>query len=165
MEKNPQKIIPGRYHVVPRTLILLFKDDQVLLQKGAASKKIWAGKYNGLGGHVERGEDILSSARRELLEEAGVECKDLHLSGTVTIDVDGFEGILMFVFSGQVVQGKIRSSEEGVLEWIKINSINQIPVVEDILMLIGKIRGTQPSGLFHGHYAYDEQGKLKTNFG
>ena len=164
MKKNPQKIIPGRYHVVPRTLILLFKDDQVLLQKGSASKKIWAGKYNGLGGHVERGEDILSSARRELLEEAGVECKDLHLSGTVMIDVDEFEGVLMCVFSGQGVQGKIRSSEEGMLEWIKIDSINQIPVVEDILMLIGIIRGTQPGGLFHGHYAYDQQGKLKSTF-
>jgi len=165
MTNNPQKIIPGRYHVVPRTLILIFKGDDVLLQKGAANKKIWAGKYNGLGGHVEQGEDILSSARRELLEEAGIVCKDLHLSGTIMIDVDEDDGILMFVLSGQEFHGEIRFSEEGILEWIEIDKLNHMPVIEDIPLLIGKIADAQPGGLFHGFYAYDEQGNLKSTFG
>jgi len=50
MGVNPQKILANRYTVVARTLILLFDGDCVLLQKGSASKKIWAGYYNGLGG-------------------------------------------------------------------------------------------------------------------
>jgi 8-oxo-dGTP diphosphatase len=145
-------------------LILVFNGDRILLQKGAQNKKIWSGKFNGLGGHVEKGEDILSSARRELQEEAGIICKDLHLSGTVVIDVDECEGILMFVLSGQKPIGEIKSSEEGIIEWIDTSTVEQLPVVEDIPMLIGKVRDANSGGLFYGHYSYDEQGKLKSVF-
>lgn len=46
-----------RYLVVPRTLVFLFDEqDRVLLLKGAENKIRWAGLYNGIGGHVERGK-------------------------------------------------------------------------------------------------------------
>lgn len=164
MNNNPQKLIAGRYHVVPRTLILVFSNGQVLLQKAAATKKIWAGKYNGLGGHIEKGEDILSSARRELHEEAGIECRDLHLFGTVMIDVDQNEGILMFVFAGFEPEKDVRSSEEGQLEWAEIAKVDTLHVVEDIPMLIEKVIHAMPGELFHGHYGYDEKGQLTARF-
>jgi 8-oxo-dGTP diphosphatase len=164
MEKNPQKLITGRYHVVPRSLILVFDDDKVLLQKGAKDKKIWAGLYNGFGGHVERGEDILASAKREFFEETGLSCHDLHLLGTVMIDVNEQEGILMFVFSGDRIEGEIKPSEEGMPEWIEISRISSLPLVEDIPLLIKKIRHEHHGKTFHGHYSYDENGKLKAEF-
>ena len=49
MSNNPQVILKNRYQVVPRTLILVYQGDKVLLQKGAPTKKIWAGYFNGLG--------------------------------------------------------------------------------------------------------------------
>lgn len=134
------------------------------MQKGAATKKIWAGKYNGLGGHIERGEDVLAAARRELKEESGLDCADLHQSGCVMIDVDETQGILMFVFSGSVVTGELTHSEEGQLEWIKIADVPTLPVVEDIPMLVERILQQTPGSLFFGHYGYDENGKLIADF-
>ena len=92
---NPQIILPGRYSFVARTLPLLLREEKVLMQKAPLTKKIWAGHYNGIGGHIENGEDVLSSARRELWEESGLECTDLHLCGVVTIEVQPSQGILM----------------------------------------------------------------------
>ena len=69
MPQSDQGITKDRYTVVPRVAIFLRRGDAVLLLKGAPTKRLWANKYNGLGGHVERGEDAMSAARRELLEE------------------------------------------------------------------------------------------------
>lgn len=166
MANNPQIILKDRYQVVPRTLILVFQGDEVLLQQGSPTKKIWAGYYNGLGGHVERGEDALSAARRELMEEAGLECTDLHLCGTVMIDVEERNGIMLFVMTGNEIKGKINDSEEGSLHWINVNGFDQINVVEDIPEIVIRIRNSLGKGeIFHAHYGYDENGKRMTTLG
>ena len=165
MTKNPQVILKNRYQVVPRTLILLFNGDYVLLQKGSLTKKIWAGYYNGLGGHIERGEDVLSAARRELQEEAGLICSDLHLCGTITIDVDENNGILLFVMTGNIFEGNIISSEEGSLHWVDVNEVESLNVVEDIPEIVSRIKNMGAITIFHSHYAYDKNGKRITTFG
>ena len=72
------------------TLCFLVKEGEVVL----AMKKrgFGAGKWNGVGGKVEPGEDIKESARREIKEEAGVEAT-----------IDGLElvGRLEFLFDGK----------------------------------------------------------------
>jgi 8-oxo-dGTP diphosphatase len=159
---NPQIILPGRYMFVARTLTLLTCDDKVLMQKAPLTKKIWAGHYNGIGGHIENGEDVLSSARRELREESGLECTDLHLRGIVTIEVKESQGILMFVLTGSQLIGEPRASEEGELEWISFTEFGKYPVVEDIPMLIERIKNNDQ--IFFGHYSYDTAGKLIATF-
>jgi 8-oxo-dGTP diphosphatase len=166
MANNPQVILKGRYQVVPRTLILVFHGEKVLLQKGSPTKKIWAGYYNGLGGHVEKGEDALSAARRELMEEAGLECPDLYLCGTVMIDVEEQNGILLFVMTGTEINGKINDSEEGSLHWIGTNEFSQLNIVEDIPEMVTRILDTmEKHEIFHAHYGYDEKGKRVTTLG
>ena len=50
-----------RLLVTPRVLLFLERDERLLLIEGAAHKW-WAGRLNGLGGSVERGESILAAA-------------------------------------------------------------------------------------------------------
>ena len=56
----------------------------LLIRRNARADDDHYGKVNGLGGKVEIDEDILTSARRELHEEAGITDR-----ATVLIDKDG----------------------------------------------------------------------------
>lgn len=165
MNNNPQKLLENRYHVVPRTIILIIVDGKVLLQKAPVDKKIFPGLFNGMGGHIERGEDVLSAAKRELLEEAGILCDDLQLTGTIFIDVKPEQGILLFVFSGEKYNGEPLDSEEGSLHWISLEELETINVVEDLPELVNRIMSFKKSGrMFFGKYIYDDEGKKTAIF-
>jgi 8-oxo-dGTP diphosphatase len=164
MSKTDQGITHGRYTVIPRTAIFLRRGESYLLLKGAPTKRLWANKYNGLGGHVERGEDVLASAKRELLEESGL-IADLWLCGTLIVDA-GETGIALYIFSGNCHEGEPKPSGEGLAEWIQYDAIDGLPVVEDLPVLLAKIHSMKRGDLpFSARSFYDEAGELFVVFG
>ena len=163
MPQSDQGITHDRYVLIPRTIIFLRRGDSYLLIKGAPTKRLWAGKYNGVGGHVERGENVLSAAKREMKEETSVDAS-LWLCGTVIVDA-GEIGICLFVFSGEYFKGELKPSNEGTVEWVDYDAIPILPAVEDLPILLSKVRnikrGDPP---FSARSYYDRDEKLKVEF-
>ena len=55
--------------IIPRVLIFATHEDYLLLLKGSSSKQNWPNLYNGIGGHVEQGEGIFETVKREFFED------------------------------------------------------------------------------------------------
>ncbi len=165
MAKDDQGLFRNRYQVIPRTLIFITKEDQVLLLKGAPTKRLWPNRYNGIGGHVERGEDVLSAARRELQEEAGLAVERVWLCGTLMVDTGENIGIGIYIFKGEYAGGELKPSEEGTLEWVALDDVPRLPAVEDLFVMLRKVmqwRPDQPA--FSARSYYDEDDKLIQEF-
>lgn len=155
----------GRYHVVPRTLCFITHNDNVLLLKGAPTKRIWPGRYNGLGGHVERDEDVLSAALREVHEEAGLEVKNVRLRGVININTDEEAGILLFVFHAEATSPETAGSTEGTLVWVPRTQISTLDLVEDLPILLPRVLDAPADAPpFFATYSYDAQEHLVIRF-
>jgi 8-oxo-dGTP diphosphatase len=91
------------------------------------------GKYNGLGGKLDRGEDVVACIRREIREESGLECEALLLRGTVSWPGFGKHGEdwFGFVFRIDRFRGELfASNAEGDLEWVEVERVLELPLWE-----------------------------------
>jgi len=163
---DDQGVVAGSYTVVPRTLTFLVHGDALLLLRGAPTKRLWAGRLNGLGGHVEPGEGIAESARREVLEETGLHVQDLSLRGLVHVaGMKGVPGVLLFVFVGKAPTRDVTPSREGHLEWHSLSDLPFEDMVEDLGELLPRIlTGEKDHRLTYGHYAPSRTGELEFRF-
>jgi 8-oxo-dGTP diphosphatase len=91
------------------------------------------GKYNGLGGKMEPGEDVAACMKREIREEAGLEVLEMRLRGTISWPGFGKHGEdwLGFVFLVTAFNGHpLRQNREGTLEWVPLTRVinDEIPM-------------------------------------
>lgn len=165
MGREEQGVFRDRYTIIPRTLIFITHKDNVLLLKGAPHKRLWAGLYNGIGGHIERGEGILAAAKREVREETGLEVANLRLCGVIMIDTGETIGIGLYVFRGDYVGGEVKPSPEGVAEWIAKSDLTRLPLVPDLAVLLPRVLSHREDEFpFVAHYYYDDQDRLQVEF-
>ena len=114
------------------------------------------GKYNGLGGKLEATEDAAAGMRREIREEAGIECLDLSLRGTISWPGFGKHGEdwfgFLFVitrFSGE----PLGRNPEGTLEWVEIDRLETLNLWEGDRHFLPLVFDADPRP-FHGVMPY-----------
>jgi len=114
------------------------------------------GKYNGLGGKMRPDEDVITCLRREIREEAGIECDEILLRGT--INWTGFgpagENWLGFIFRIDRFHGACRQRcDEGTLGWYPLAELERLPMWEGDRYFLPMVFDDDPRP-FHGHMPY-----------
>ena len=113
-------------------LCLIHRDNQILLQNRI--KRDWAG-YTLPGGHVEPGESFVDACIREMKEETGLTVSNVMLCGVKQFP-DGDSRYIVFLFKTDCFEGELHSSEEGKMEWVDLDKLEQYNTVSDLKELL-----------------------------
>jgi 8-oxo-dGTP diphosphatase len=149
------------YTPILATLAYVLSPDKkkvLLIHRNARPEDEHLGKYNGLGGKLDREEDVVTGMKRELREEAGIECESLRLRGTINWPGFGKNGEdwLGFIFIVDKFSGEAHSTNpEGTLSWVLIDEISDLPMWDGdrhfLPLLFDERRGQ-----FHGVMPYKD---------
>jgi 8-oxo-dGTP diphosphatase len=128
----------------------------LMVHRNARHNDLHLNKYNGLGGKLEANEDIAAGMRREIREEAGIDCLDLSLRGTISWPGFGKAGedwfgflFLITRYSGQPAS----SNAEGELRWVQLDSLDTLPLWDGDRHFLPLVFDTDPRS-FHGVMPY-----------
>ena len=116
------------------------------------------GKYNGLGGKLEPREDALACMRREIREEAAIECTGMQLRGTISWPGFGSKGEDWFAFVFLVTRftgTPPQANPEGTLEWVEVDRMLELPLWEGDRHFLPLVFDADPRP-FHGVMPYRE---------
>ncbi|MHB0857488.1 MAG: NUDIX domain-containing protein [Anaerolineae bacterium] len=164
MRIEEQGIEQDRYVVTPRTLTFLTFGQDVLLLRGATGRLRFPGKLNGVGGHLESGEEPLEAALREVREETGLVLDGLTLRVIVHITGKALAaGVMLFVFVGAAPSREVRAAPEGDLDWYPLQAL-PADVVEDLPVLLQHVIPQSGNRLVYGLYTIGANGELSWSF-
>lgn len=157
------------YRPIVGTLGYILSPDRthtLLIHRNARMDDVHLHKYNGLGGKMRPNEDVLGCIRREIREEAGVECEDILLRGTINWTGFGPDGEdwLGFIFRIDRFLGTpFTENPEGTLSWHPVSRLNELPMWEGDRFFLPLVFDRDPR-IFHGHMPYKDNRPLAWHF-
>jgi 8-oxo-dGTP diphosphatase len=133
------------------TLCFLTRADQVLMlhRRKAPNQGLW----NGVGGHIEAGEDPQDCILREIREETGYQLESARFAGLLTWE--GFEIANggLYVFTAEAPAGEPGPCSEGQLAWKTRAWVCSSPeVVSNIHVFGPAVLRAEPPQVFHFVY-------------
>ena len=115
------------------------------------------GKYNGVGGHLERGEGVAACMVREIREETGLEVVSMRLRGTICWSDFGpnKDEWLGFVFVVDAFRGEpFADNEEGTLSWERLDALDELPMWKGDRLFLPLVFDADPRP-FHAYMRYE----------
>jgi len=139
------------YLIVEKKVLLLYKDMR--------------GYYVAPGGKVEDHETMVDTAKREFLEETGLDIEPSLAAISIITTKDEADVVLneytMFTFYAKSYNGElIAKAEEGTNDWHDVDEVFTLPMFDgDALLLqrlLAKIAETQVVGAIdYAYFSYD----------
>lgn len=157
------------YAPILATLGYVFSPDGsrvLMIHRNARPGDHHLGKYNGLGGKLEPNEDIVAGMKREILEEAGIVCEELHLAGTISWPGFGKNGEDWFAFVFRITSFRGEphiQNPEGDLEWIDVSRVPELPLWEGDRHFLPLVLDCK-SPPFHGVMPYRDGRPVSWNY-
>ncbi|MFH1129861.1 MAG: 8-oxo-dGTP diphosphatase [Pseudomonadota bacterium] len=142
------------------------RNEVLMIHRNTRPDDVHFGKYNGLGGKLERGEDVVTSLRREVYEEAGIVCETVHLAGTINWPGFGNDGEdwFGFIFRIERFSGTPRKSgAEGTLTWVPKDKLLELTLWEGDRHFLPLVFA-EPLRQFHGVMPYKDGHPLSWNY-
>ena len=111
------------------TLCYITRGDEVLMLHRIKKKNdLNEGKWIGIGGKFEEGESPDECLLREAMEETGLTLTSWRCRGVVTFLTTGpWEGEYMYLFTADGFEGELKTCDEGQLEWVSREFLDQLP--------------------------------------
>ena len=123
-----------------------------------------AGKWIGVGGHLEKGELPSECARRELFEETGLRAERMILAGQIFFYSDTYEDECMYLYRAEKLYGDITDCDEGELAWIERERIPTLPMWEGDRLFLDLFFDRAPFFTMSLTYKGDILAEHKTEF-
>jgi 8-oxo-dGTP diphosphatase len=150
------------YTPILATLGYVLSEDRsrvLLIHRNARPDDQHYGKYNGLGGKLERDESVLDGLAREFREEANLEIFSPELRGTISWPGFGKDGEDWFAFVFRIERytgTPLSSNAEGTLEWVSISRLlsGELNLWEGDPHFLPLVFDSDPR-VFHGVMPYD----------
>ena len=141
------------------TLCYIEKDGKYLMLHRTVKKNdVNKDKWIGVGGHFEEGESPEECLLREVKEETGYTLTSYRYRGIVTFLSGNGVTEYMSLFTADGFEGKPISCDEGELEWIDIDKINDLNLWEGDRAFLNELLTT--NNFINLKLIYDENDDL-----
>lgn len=113
------------------TLCYLEKDGcYLMLHRTKKQQDENAGKWIGVGGHIEEDETPEDCLVREVREETGLTLTGYRARGVVEFSSDEWGEERMHLFTSDDFEGEVTACDEGELKWIPVEQVPSLPLWE-----------------------------------
>ena len=144
--------------MINTTLCYITRGDEVLMLHRVKKKNdLNQDKWIGIGGKFEGDESPDECLLREVREETGLELTRWKCRGVITFLTDGdWENEFMYLFTADGFEGTLTQCDEGNLEWVKRDFIQNLPQWEGDKIFLDLLWQNAPFFLLKLRYSGDK---------
>lgn len=126
--------------MINTTLCYIEKDNQYLmLHRTKKENDLNEGKWIGVGGKFEKDETPEECLLREVKEETGLTLTGYQLRAVITFISNQWETEYMYLFTADAFEGDLIGCDEGELEWVEKDKIENLNIWEGDKIFLKKL--------------------------